>query len=107
MDVHRSQPADRGALAADVSVSVLDSAGHGIAGIVIIADSGTGVLDHDLRSAALAALDIPRERCRTYATAFTWKESARQFLDNIETSRSELKVAIAPSPGSFAASNII
>jgi glycosyltransferase involved in cell wall biosynthesis len=53
----------------------------------VIGNSGTGVLDHDLRAAALAALDIPRERCRAYATAFTWKESARQFFDNIRTAQ--------------------
>jgi hypothetical protein len=29
---------------------------------------------------------------------FTWKESARQFLENIEASRSELKLSISPSP---------
>jgi plastocyanin len=43
-----------GALAADVSVSVLDSAGHGIAGIVIIADSGTAQPDkHAARTAIM------------------------------------------------------
>ena len=31
----------------------------------------------------LAALDIPRERCRTFALAYSWEASARQFLDNI------------------------
>jgi hypothetical protein len=30
---------------------------------------------------------------------FTWKESARQFLENIEASRSDLKLKVAPSPG--------
>jgi glycosyltransferase involved in cell wall biosynthesis len=53
----------------------------------VIGNSGTGVLDYDLRSAALAALDLPRERCRAYASAFTWKESARQFFDNIRTAQ--------------------
>jgi plastocyanin len=41
------------ALAADVSVSVLDSAGHGIAGIVIIADSGAQPDKHAARTAIM------------------------------------------------------
>jgi glycosyltransferase involved in cell wall biosynthesis len=50
----------------------------------VIGSSGCGVLDTDLRKAALAALDISRERCRSYAETFTWRESARQFFTNIE-----------------------
>ena len=49
----------------------------------VIAGTGAGVLDDDLRNAALAALDIPRERCRQEALRHTWAESARQFYDNI------------------------
>ncbi len=51
--------------------------------IDVIGGSGCGVLDADLRKAALAALDLPRDRCRAYGTTFTWTESARQFFDNI------------------------
>jgi len=49
-----------------------------------------GVLDEDLRAACLKALTIPREAAREYSMRFTWRESARQFLDNIETSRRRL-----------------
>ncbi|HEX6840860.1 MAG TPA: glycosyltransferase family 1 protein [Stellaceae bacterium] len=49
----------------------------------VIGDSGAGVLDDDLRRAALAALDIPRERCRAHALRFTWAASANQFVDNL------------------------
>ena len=49
----------------------------------VIGDSGAGVLDEDLRRAALTALDIPRERCRTHALRFTWATSANQFIDNL------------------------
>jgi 1,2-diacylglycerol 3-alpha-glucosyltransferase/glucuronosyltransferase len=49
----------------------------------VIADGGAGALDEDLRRAALAALAIPRERCRAHALAFTWAASARQFLDHL------------------------
>ncbi|WP_319799697.1 glycosyltransferase family 4 protein [Microvirga rosea] len=50
----------------------------------VVGSSGCGVLSHDLREAALAALDIPRDRCRAYGETFTWRESARQFFSNIE-----------------------
>jgi 1,2-diacylglycerol 3-alpha-glucosyltransferase/glucuronosyltransferase len=49
----------------------------------VIAGSGCGVLDEDLARAALSALAVPRERCRAHAAAFTWSNSARQFLANI------------------------
>ena len=49
----------------------------------VIGESGCGVLDWDLR-AVLAALAIPKTRCRAYAETFTWRESARQFFGNIE-----------------------
>lgn len=49
----------------------------------VIENSRCGVLESDLRRAALAALDIPKERCRAHALSFTWEESARQFFGNI------------------------
>jgi glycosyltransferase involved in cell wall biosynthesis len=51
----------------------------------VVGESGCGSLDDDLRTAALAALDIPKERCRAYGESFTWRESARQFFSNIAT----------------------
>jgi len=47
----------------------------------VITGSGAGVLDTDLRKAALAALDIPRERAVEYAAQFTWEECARIFIE--------------------------
>ncbi|MGJ3265694.1 MAG: glycosyltransferase family 4 protein [Salinarimonas sp.] len=49
----------------------------------VVGDSGCGVLDRDLRKAALAALEIPPDRCRAYGETFTWHESARQFFGNV------------------------
>ncbi len=49
----------------------------------VIGDSGAGVLDEDLGRAALAALDIPRERCRAHALRYTWAASADQFVRNL------------------------
>jgi glycosyltransferase involved in cell wall biosynthesis len=49
----------------------------------VIGASGAGVLDQDLRSAALGALSIPRERCRDYAVRFSWRACIDQFVANI------------------------
>ena len=53
----------------------------------VVGASRAGALDHDLRAAALAALDIPRDRARAHALTFSWESSARQFLDNIAYAR--------------------
>lgn len=47
----------------------------------VIGASGAGVLDADLRRAALAALAVPPERARAHAAKFSWDEVARQFVD--------------------------
>ena len=44
--------------------------------------SDVAVLDMDLKKAVIEALLIPRERCRAFALTKTWRESARQFLQN-------------------------
>lgn len=49
----------------------------------VIGASNAGVLHRDLRRAALAALDVPRDRCRNHALQFSWRESARQFFGNL------------------------
>ena len=49
----------------------------------VVGGTGVGILDRDLGAAALAALSIPRARCRAEALRYTWAESARQFYDNI------------------------
>jgi glycosyltransferase involved in cell wall biosynthesis len=49
----------------------------------VIGGAPVGCLDQDLRHAALAALDIPRDACRRHAEGFSWATSARQFLDNL------------------------
>ena len=53
----------------------------------VIGDSGAGALKEDLRLACLEALEIPREKAHEYSKRFTWAESARQFLGNIDASR--------------------
>jgi glycosyltransferase involved in cell wall biosynthesis len=49
----------------------------------VLGASGCGVLNEDLRAAALAALAIPRDRCRAYAQGATMTQSCRSFLDNV------------------------
>ncbi|MGY2049958.1 glycosyltransferase family 4 protein [Methylobacterium sp. JK268] len=55
----------------------------------VVGGTDVGVLDHDLREAALAALAIPRGRCRDEALRYTWAESARQFFGNIEAAHAK------------------
>jgi hypothetical protein len=49
----------------------------------VISDSGAGVLNWDLRAAAMAALAIPREICRSHALGFSWRTSIEQFLSHV------------------------
>lgn len=46
----------------------------------VIAGQPVGVLDTDLRRAALAALDIPRDCCRAFALGHSWEHCAREFV---------------------------
>jgi glycosyltransferase involved in cell wall biosynthesis len=47
----------------------------------VVAASDGGVLHEDLRTAALAALQVPRDRALARAAAFDWATSCEQFLD--------------------------
>ncbi|CAN5177026.1 glycosyltransferase family 1 protein [soil metagenome] len=67
------------ALACGVPVAAYPVAGP----LDVIGDAPVGVLSEDLRAAALDALDVPRERCRTFALEHSWPASARQFIDNV------------------------
>jgi hypothetical protein len=50
----------------------------------VVADPAVGVLDEDLRAAALAALRLDRRAAREYATRFSWSVSSRQFLSHLQ-----------------------
>lgn len=61
-------------------------AGYPVTGPVDIVKSGiSGVLSEDLGDACLAALDLERAEVRREAEAFSWENTARLFLSNIET----------------------
>lgn len=53
----------------------------------LIGDAPVGVLDHDLRRACLAALELSRTACRAYAERFSWESCTRQFLSNLVPTR--------------------
>ncbi len=69
------------ALACGVPVAALPV--RGPLDVIGEAAGEVGLLDSDLRGACLAALDLPRERCRDFALGKTWEASARRFLANI------------------------
>jgi glycosyltransferase involved in cell wall biosynthesis len=49
----------------------------------VIGNAPVGVLDRDLRAAAMRALTIDRAACRAFASHMTWDRCARMFLDNL------------------------
>jgi glycosyltransferase involved in cell wall biosynthesis len=46
----------------------------------VVGTSDGGVLGHDLKRAALRALEVPRERARARALEFDWAEVCKQFI---------------------------
>ncbi len=65
----------------------------------VVGGSGAGVLDEDLRRAALKALEIDRRIPARYAQIFTWENSARQFLDSVSLARGSAPSGPAPRSG--------
>src|SRR6516165_4921252 len=65
----------------------------------VIGDAPVGVLDVDLRSACLAALDISRQDCVAFAANYTWEASARAFIENMADIRS---IRLEPDAMGFA-----
>lgn len=51
--------------------------------IDVVTPGVTGVLDEDLRAAALAALNLAPAQCRAYALNNTWETATRQFLSHL------------------------
>jgi glycosyltransferase involved in cell wall biosynthesis len=50
----------------------------------VIVDGEVGSLSEDLGQAALVAMTMDRDACRTYALDFSWASCARQFVENID-----------------------
>jgi 1,2-diacylglycerol 3-alpha-glucosyltransferase/glucuronosyltransferase len=68
----------------------------------VIGDSCAGVLDWDLRAAALAALSIRREICRSLAERFSWQTSVEQFLSHVVPVRASPVGTIYAQPAPYA-----
>jgi len=49
----------------------------------VVGGTKAGVLDEDLREAALGCLEIDPEDCRAEAMKHSWDACARQFIDNV------------------------
>jgi glycosyltransferase involved in cell wall biosynthesis len=71
------------ALASGVPVAAFPAPGP----LDVIGGSGAGILDADLRMAALAALAIPRERALAHSRLYGWDECVHVFLEAGERSR--------------------
>lgn len=51
--------------------------------IDVIGTDGPGALQHDLKAACLAALDIDRGEVRRFAERYSWAAASRQFLSHL------------------------
>ncbi|MGR9088076.1 MAG: glycosyltransferase family 4 protein [Gammaproteobacteria bacterium] len=50
----------------------------------VLTDPRAGILDDDLKQAALKAIRLKPDDCRRYAMNYSWEESARQFAAHLE-----------------------
>ncbi len=57
--------------------------------IDVVENNVGGVLDNDLRSACLRALDMPRAQVADFAKRFTWENCSRQFYDILTRSQTK------------------
>jgi glycosyltransferase involved in cell wall biosynthesis len=65
--------------------------------IDVLADCPAAVLSHDLRAAALAALDKPRDAARAFAERHSWHVSAREFFGHVARSVGRPEPALDPA----------
>ena len=72
--------------------------------IDVVANGITGVLSEDLRSAALAALDLDPAACRAHALEYSWEACTRQFLGALAVGPRTAAVAPVTSAPSGSAS---
>lgn len=61
----------------------LPVAAHDVMDLKYLVKKDVGVLDKDLAKAAMACLNISRQKCREYALKFSWEESADHFIKNL------------------------
>lgn len=51
--------------------------------IDVLGDSKAGVMNEDLRTACIQAMDIPRSEARAHAARFSWRACTETFLSNL------------------------
>jgi len=61
----------------------------------VVLNGVTGILDTDLRKAALAALVLDSEDCVAYAQAHTWQACTRIFLQHLVPTKSKVQIVSA------------
>jgi len=62
----------------------LPVAGYPVRGPIDLVKNGiTGFLDRELRIATLKALEIDPQACRRFARQYSWRKSARRFVENL------------------------
>ncbi|MBV9079392.1 MAG: glycosyltransferase family 1 protein [Methylobacteriaceae bacterium] len=83
------------ALACGVPVAAFPVAGP----VDVVGHAPVGVLDNDLRQAALAALAIPRDRCREFAVGRSWRKCAAEFTAHLAPTRGAASSATARTKG--------
>jgi glycosyltransferase involved in cell wall biosynthesis len=71
------------AMASGVPVAALPVRGP----IDVVKDPSAGILNEDLREAALAALTLDRRDARRYAERYSWERCTRQFLAHLVPAR--------------------
>ncbi len=63
----------------------------------VVGNSDGGVLDVDLRRAAMRALDVPRSRARARAMEFDWDDVARRFVAYLAPIRRSSDATASPA----------
>ena len=61
--------------------------------IDVVAPGRSGVLSDDLRAAALAALELPRNVVREHALRFSWESATAQFLRHLHPNHAHARIA--------------
>jgi len=71
-----------------------------VTGPIDVVEPGvSGVLDADLKAAALAALHLPRDAVRAHALSSSWGRATMQFLDNLHSFHARAEPSESPHKG--------